>query len=191
MNAVNEEAKEPTGSLTITAEHAKQSLFKNLGDKEQNVIGRVIYAGMKMLFTKEMNDKVVESIKNREQDGMDISDKLGVGIGHTLAALYTESKGTMPLGALLPAGYVLLAKMYEFVDQTGLAKVTDEDFGESMQMVNAVINKIFNPQFNGDLVAKGKAAMEQGQQTQDQGQSAQPPVAASAQPAGLIAAQGA
>lgn len=181
MKPMNEEAQEPKGALTITAEHAKQSLFQNLGEKEQSVIGRVIYAGMKMLFTPEMNAKVVEGIK-RQDEGMDISDKLGIGVAHTLGLMFNESKGTMPLGALLPAGYVLLAKMYEFVDRTGLAKVTDEDFGESMQMMNAVINKFFNPQFNGDLVANGKEAVAQGQQTQEQAAPAQP----TAPPAGLI-----
>lgn len=179
-NNATEEAQEPSGTLTITAEYAKQSLFKNLGEKEQNIIGRVIYAGMKLLFTPEMNAKVVEGIK-RQDEGMDISDKLGIGVGHTLVIMYTESKGTMPLGAMFPAGYVLLAKMYEFVDQTGLAEVTDEDFGESMQMMNAVIEKTFNPKYNGDLVEQGKEAVAQGQQTQDQAAPAAP-----AQP-GLIA----
>lgn len=160
------------GALTITAEHAKQSLFQNLGEKEQDIIGRVIYAGMKMLFTKEMNDRVVEGIQR--QDGIPIEDKLGIGVGHTLVMLYNESKGTMPLGALLPAGYVLLAKMYEFVRDTGMAQLTDEDYGESLQMMNAVINRTFNPEFNGDLVEKGKAAIGHGQQTQQQAQP-QPP----------------
>ena len=160
------------GALTITAEHAKQSLFQNLGEKEQDIIGRVIYAGMKMLFTKEMNDRVVEGIQR--QDGIPIEDKLGIGVGHTLVMLYNESKGTMPLGALLPAGYVLLAKMYEFVRDTGMAQLTDEDYGESLQMMNAVINRTFNPEFNSDLVEQGKAVISQGQQTQQQAQP-QPP----------------
>lgn len=175
MNAgiANEETSEPKGSLTITAEHAKQSLFKDLGKEEQNIIGRVIYAGMKVLFAnQELTGKVVEGIKR--EDGMDISDKLGIGIGHTLVTLYNESKGTMPLGALLPAGYVLLAKMCEFVNQTGLAEVTDEDYGEALQMMNAVINKVFNPEFNGSLVEQGKSAVAQGQQTQQQAQPQQP-----------------
>lgn len=192
MQTMNEEQGEPQGSLTITAEHAKQSLFQNLGEQEKNIIGRVIYAGMKVLFaTSELTGQMVEGIKR--DDGMDIEDKLGIGVGHTLVVLYNESKGTMPIGALLPAGYVLLAKVYEFVDQTGLAQVTDEDYGESLQMMNAVINRVFNPEFNGDLAEQGKSAVAQGQQTQQQAQPTQEQPTAQpvkAQPAGLINARG-
>ncbi len=171
MNKPEAQPEAKTGGLTVTADKAKQALFENLGEQEQGVIGRVIYAGMKMLFTKEMNDKVVQGIKR--QDGMDISDKLGIGVGHVLVVLYNESKGSIPLGALLPAGLVLLAKLYEFVDKTGMEPVTDDDFGESLQMMNAVINRTFNPQFNGDLVEQGKATVAQGQQTQQQQPQAQ------------------
>jgi len=172
------------GKLTITAEHAKQSLFQNLGEEEKSIIGRVIYAGMKMLFSKEMNDSVVEGIQR--QDDMTLEDKLGIGVGHTLILLYNESKGTMPIGALLPAGYVLLAKMCEFVNATGVARpMTDDDFGEALQMMNAVINRTFNPEFNGDLVEQGKAAVAGGQQTQQAAQPTAQPVQ-SAQPTGQL-----
>jgi hypothetical protein len=177
--------EQPKGKLSITAEHAKQSLFQNLGEEEKIIIGRVIYAGMKMLFTKEMNDRVVEGIQR--QDGMTPEDKLGIGVGHTLIMLYNESKGTMPIGALLPAGYVLLAKMCEFVNATGVARpVTDDDFGEALQMMNAVINRTFNPEFNGDLAEQGKMALQQGQQTEQAAQPTSQPVQ-SAQPSGLLA----
>jgi hypothetical protein len=163
--------------LTITADHAKASLFKSLKPEEQSIIGRVIYAGMKMLFDQTMNDKVVEGLKQAvEGKGMDVADALGIGVGHTLVIMYNESKGTMPLGALLPAGYVLLAKMFEFVNETKMFPVTDEDFGQAMQMTNAVINRTFNPDHNKDLVEQGKSAISQGQQTEQQ-----------AQPAGLLA----
>lgn len=175
MKTQNAEAK--GGKLTITADHAKQSLFEKLNPKEQDIIGRVIYAGMKFLFTKEMNDKIVESIQKTMQAGkMDIADCLGVGMGHTMITLYNESKGTMPVGALLPAGYVLLAKMFEFVNDTKMFAVTDEEYGEALQMMNAVINRVLNPQFNGDLVKQSQEAMGQGQQQAPQ-----------APPAGLLA----
>lgn len=185
MPAQGAKEQKDSGGLTITAEFAKQSLFKDLGEKEKSIISRVIYAGMKMLFTKEMNAKVVEGIQRKDE--MDISDKLGVGVGHTLVQLYTASKGTMPLGALLPAGYVLLAKMYEFVNETGLAEVTDEDFGESMQMMQSVLQRVFDPKYNGDLVEQGKKSLEQGKKMQGQ-QTAQPAAQPPAQP-GLINAQ--
>lgn len=176
MKPQNEEAKEPQGKLTITAELAKQSLFKTLGAKEQDIIGRVIYAGMKFMFTKEMNDKIVEGIQKTMQSGkMDISDVLGVGTGHTMIALYNESKGTMPVGALLPAGYVLLAKLFEFVNDTKMYAVTDEEYGEALQMMNAVINRVLNPRFNSDLAKQGMANMAQGQQGQPTQQPPSPP----------------
>jgi hypothetical protein len=182
----------PMGGLSITADHAKQSLFQSLDEEQQDIIGRVIYAGMKALFAdKKLTDRVVEGI--RREDGMDISDKLGIGVGHTLVTLFNESKSTIPLGALLPAGYVLLAKMCEFVNDAGLGKVTDEDYGEALQMMNAVINKVFNPMFNKSLVEQGKEAQAQGQQTQQQAQQqpAQPaPQPQPAQPGGLLSAGG-
>ena len=166
--------------LTITADHAKASLFKNLNPQEQSVVGRVIYAGMKLLFDQSMNSKIVEGLKQTvDSKKMDVADALGVGIGHTLVMLYNESKGTMPLGALMPAGYVLLAKMFEFVNATKMYPVTDEEYGQALQMTNAVINKTFNPEFNKDLVAQGQTAIQQGQQTQQaSGMLAQPQGAA-------------
>lgn len=164
----------PQGRLAINGDMAKKTLFEKLNPKEQEIIGRVIYAGMKFLFgTREMNDKIVEGIQ-KTQKTMDISDCMGIGLGHTMIMLYNESKGTMPVGALLPAGYVLLAKMLEFVHDTKVAKVTDDDFGEALQMMSAVINRVLNPKYNSDLVKQAQSGMAQGQPPAQPGMLGQP-----------------
>lgn len=90
----------------------------------QEAFARVVKAGMKVIFSDETHDDVIELLNKNEGD-------LGVGLGQQMAGLMgilvQKSNGTMPSEVIIPAGVYLLSKAAEFIE-----KVTGEEMAPDM-----------------------------------------------------------
>lgn len=105
----------------------------------QGVIKRVYLAGMQLLFSKQTHAQMLQEFQSQLQQGHDIGSVLGTDMVHIMLILYQESKNTMPPGALIPAGTMLLAKVAEFLNDSGTAQVTSADFAQAVHMMTAVL----------------------------------------------------
>lgn len=103
----------------------------------QEAYDRVVVAGMKVMFSKETNAKVLKAI---EGEGP-ISKRLGVGIAGLIATLFKQSNNTIPPQVIIPAGTNLLIQAADFLKRSGTEQITNEDIGEALQvMMNTVLD---------------------------------------------------
>ena len=142
----------------------------------QEAYERVVLAGMKIMFSKETNEKVIKSI----QGPGPIAKRLGVGIAGLIATLFQQSNKTMPPQLIIPAGTNLLMQAADFLKRGNIEKITDKDIGDAMQvMLNTVLDM-----FGVDPM-KMRAALDSFDPSKVQQQGAQPQ-AAPAQPQGAM-----
>lgn len=133
----------------ITEANMEKYIFSKVKDEQaQMVIKRIYLAGMKILFSPQTHDAMMQDFMEQlKQGGHDVGSVLGADIAHIMIMMYGLSKGTMPLGALIPAGTMLLAKVTEFLNDTGTAQVSDQDFANASHMLATVLQSKFDPKF--------------------------------------------
>jgi hypothetical protein len=97
----------------------------------QDAYARVVAAGMKVLFSKQTHDVMLQQL-NAPGDN---ATKLGQGIAKVIVFLFNESNGTMPQEVIVPAAMILLIKAADFVNQSGKGQVSDEEVGRAMEIL--------------------------------------------------------
>jgi len=167
-------------NLTITEQALEKQILPKLPANDQTVIMRVYHAGMHMIFSSQTHEQMVQGFEQQMQQKQDIGSALGTDIANIMLVLFQQSKGTMPQGALIPAGTLLLAKVCEFLNSTGTAQVTDAIFADATHLLASVLQSKFNQKFGQHV--SGQAQPEQ--------QSAQAAPQPSAQPSGMLAQGG-
>lgn len=161
---------EPGGELTITAEQVGKEIANQIDPNQQQALKQAVNAGMKMLFGKETHNQIFDSI--RPEDQVPIADELGTGATNLMMAMYGHSKGTMPAEIVVPTGAILLAKACEFINETGMAKVTDADYSEAFELFTVNIQDKLNPNFRQE---NGLEPAQQAEQPMPQQQPMQQP----------------
>jgi len=111
---------------------------------------RVIKAGMKVMFSEQTHDLMMEQLS---QDG-ELPQVLGEGIAGLMLLLYQKSNETMPAELIVPAGIYLLAKGEEFLETLMKEEIPPEITAQAVEvMLNILMEKFgINPeQFNGAM----------------------------------------
>ena len=152
-----------SGGLTITSDLMKKQIYEKLKDPKYKKmvdfskydLDRIVYAGLKVMFSQETHQLMLDEINRTD---IPIEDRLGNGIASLMFILFDQSKNKMPQGAIIPAGSILLAKAAEFVDQTGLAEVTDDTYADAAETMTTVIMGKFDPIY-AEKIGKAKAGL--------------------------------
>ena len=105
----------------------------------QEAYDKVVIAGMKVMFSKETHRVMLKEL----QRGGPLADRLGKGIAGLMLTLFNESNKTMPPSVIIPAGIELLMQAVDFLRETGLEKVTNEDIGNGMEQMIMIIAQKF------------------------------------------------
>jgi len=134
-------------STPITEAAMEKYMFAKISPASQSIITRVYLAGMKLLFSSQMHSQLLQEFQQQVQQGHAIGDVLGTDIAHIVLILYQESKGTMPKGAMIPAGTLLLAKATEFLNESKLDQVTSSDFADAVRIMSTAIQAKADPNF--------------------------------------------
>jgi len=149
------------GGLSFTSEQVENGVREQFKGDELDDLDQVIAAGHKILFGKDTHYKIIDSLQNKE--GIQLSDELAQGAVSMTYILHEESGGTVPAQLLAPAVTVLLARVSEFLNEAGLATVTDEVFSEALQTYALKIRADNDPEF------AEKAGYNKGQPGQESG----------------------
>lgn len=145
----------------ITSEKMQEAILGALGEREQEVIQRVTLAGRKVLFDPNTHKPLFESLNKSE----------GFGVAQLMLLLFDRSKKSIPKGALIPAGAILLVKALEFTEKAGIKKVDDGMLTIELQKMIVKIMDRFDKTF------KDKVAQKTGQaQPQEQPPAQQQPI---------------
>jgi hypothetical protein len=118
----------------------------------QDAYDRVVLAGMKMMFSKESHGAMLRSLQGEGSLG----EKLGKGIAGLMLIMVKESNATMPPAVIIPAGIALLMQAVDFMKKTGVAKPTNQDVGDGMEIMITTLMEKF-----GATPEKLQAALSQ------------------------------
>lgn len=168
----------------VTSDELQAAILDSINPKAREAIQRVAIAGQKIMFDKKAHKPLFDEISQNE----------GGGIAHLMLMLFDKSNKSIPKGALLPAGAIMLAKAFEFTEKAKVKPVDDAAFSNALQEMSVVIADRFDPSFRGKVAEKtGQGVSREtqpAQQEQPQGgiinQRMQPP-----QSGGLINSVGA
>lgn len=97
----------------------------------QEAYDRVVLAGMKIMFTKDSHKLMLKEL----QKPGPVGQKLGQGIAGLMLILVKESNNSIPPAVLIPAGIQLMMQAVDFMRQTGMEKVTNQDIGDGMELM--------------------------------------------------------
>lgn len=111
---------------------------ESLPKQFHEAFARVVKAGMRVIFSKETHDDVIDMISQNEGD---IGEALGQQIASLMVLLYEKSNKTMPGEVIVPAGVYLLAEGAEFLEQVTGEEINPSVIAVAMQtMIDTLMN---------------------------------------------------
>ena len=142
-------------AFTIKEADIEQHIMAKLPAVAQNIVKRVYLAGMKFLFSPATHDKIMKELDHDLATlPSSIGTQLGANAAHMMIFLFNQSKGTMPKGAMIPAGVMLLAKFCEFLNESGTPPLTDKVFTEAVHVMTVALMSHFDKNFNQKIGAQ-------------------------------------
>lgn len=165
--------------FTIDSDQIESAIKEQLDNDQKTALNRILEAGNQLLFSKDTHYEVMEGLT--DEDDTQLADELGKG-GISLAMLlFEKSGGTMPQELIIPAGVVLLARVSEFLKQTG-HKINDEIFNDAVMMFQSGLSQSVDPEYGNKI----KQAMADGDSMSQQQPQPELGTAMPQQPAGLL-----
>lgn len=166
-------------------DQAKAQYAAGLKDPRlQPVLAKLVHAGHQLLFSPHTRALVMKQLA-AGHDNPEVLGALVAKVGHTL---WAESRKSAPIQALIPAAFILMCDLLQFLEDAGALQVTKPVFAAvakatgsaALQMMGVTPDKL------GALMAQRGASAQPG------APGAQPapraPVAPSAAaPSGLVA----
>ena len=141
----------------ISSQDLQIAITNSISEPAKEVIMRVAIAGQKIMFDKTAHKPLFDEITQNE----------GGGIAHLMLMLFDKSKSSMPKGALLPAGAIMLAKAFEFTEKAKIKPVDDTAFSNALQEMSVTIADRFDPGFRQKVAEKTGQGIQR--ETQPQG----------------------
>lgn len=151
------------------------------------VIKKLEAAGQQVMYSEKSRGMMIEQLgdgKNPEQ--------IGAGVAKLIGIIYSESKKTAPMEALIPASVLLLCEGLNFLEEAGAIQVSNEFLSQCTMAMGSSVAQLFGatPEKLQTMISKGQGGGAADQAPQ---MGAQPPAAAASGPAtgGILAnAQG-
>lgn len=162
---------ENAGQFTINSDQIESSIKEQMDKQQSANLDRVLTEGNELLFGKETHYQLMDQLKNSQN----LSADLGNGAFGVMSILIKEGGNTMPGDIVLPAGMILMARASEFLNQSGLAQITDDDFEEAAHIFSVKIMDTYDPEFRNKMQQhSGQQGQEQPMPPEQQGSVPQP-----------------
>lgn len=134
------------------------------GVENKEALDQVLEQGMKLLFSKETHDKLFSQI--RPEDQIEIADELGTAATNIMLIMYQKSGNSIPPEVIIPAGTVLLARAVDYINEAGIAQVSDEQFGDALNIFVDVIQAKLDPEYEQRMKAGSEGMPQEGEPAQ-------------------------
>lgn len=174
QNEGNEQGENEAGEFTINADQIQSGIKDQLDEKQNKALIRILDAGNKLLFGKDTHYDVMEGLT--DDDDTQLADELGKGGISIANLLFQKSGGTMPQELIIPAGVILMARVAEFLNQTG-HKINDDIFHDAVVMFDSGLKQSADPKYKDmvDQVMNDSGAQDQEQAPQQPQERMQTP----------------
>ena len=123
--------------LTVSSGQLADEIFKQLPPELHQPLKQLLTAGMKLLFSKESHELTLQGIN--ENDDVPLSDELAVGAVSLFKLMLGKAKGQVPGEIVMPAAAILIARVLEFLQESGSTEVSDQVFSDAMEMFKVKI----------------------------------------------------
>ncbi len=138
--------EENTG-FTVNSDEIENGIKEQLDEQQDKNLDRVVKAGNELLFGEETHYQLMDQLQNSKDIGAD----LGAGAFSAMSILYKESGNSIPGDVILPAGVILLARASEFLNESGMAQITDDDFEKATHLFSVKMMDAYDPDFNNRM----------------------------------------
>jgi hypothetical protein len=130
----------------------RPDLSKVVPPKQQDAVARLVAAGMRIMYSPEMREQVMEVV----QGDMPVPQKIAESVVGLMLLINQKAKGQVPIEAIFPA---MLELMAEAAEMLAAAKqpVSQADYNEAAQYAAVLMaQKMGAP--NKEAVLQGLAA---------------------------------
>lgn len=115
-------------------------IAESLPKEFHEAFARVVKAGMKVIFSPETHDDVVEMLSQNQGD---IGEAMGQQLASLMIMLFEKSNKTMPGEVIVPAGIYLLSEAEEFLERVTGEEITPDVTAMAMQTMIDTLMQAF------------------------------------------------
>ena len=119
-------------------EKTKAAILQKADPRLQPVIQKLVAAGEKIMYSPQTRDMTMKQLG----DGKD-PEKIGAGVAKLIGMIYSESKKTAPMQALIPAAVLLMCDGLDFIEQAGAAQITPEFLSQCTMAMGSNVAQLF------------------------------------------------
>lgn len=117
-------------------QQAEERIEGQLIDPIREPYNRVVVAGLQLALQKGPNG-ILASLKNSKNPIYDCA----AGAVNLVGLMSRQSRGTMPVKAMVPAATTLMLKALDFADRIGLVKVGPQELSQATKILANLVLK--------------------------------------------------
>lgn len=114
----------------------KPDIAQYVPDDMKDVVARVTAAGIKIMYSPEMKDELMQAVQSQDP----IPKRIADNVTGLMLTLDQKTQGGIPQAAIFPAAVELAGEAGEALGAAGQT-VTQEDFNDSLLMLFAMLGK--------------------------------------------------
>ncbi|MCP5244885.1 MAG: hypothetical protein H6937_02495 [Burkholderiales bacterium] len=159
------EAEKPgmnSGGLSFNSSQVEQGIKEQLDEGQKPKLDKILQAGNKILFGKDTHYQILDGMEGME--GEQLSATMAEGALGLTNILFEKSGGTLPPDLIPSAATILMARASEFLNESGIANVTDDVFEQAMHIYSVKLMDKNDPEFS-KKVRGGEQPEQQAQPT--------------------------
>lgn len=117
--------------MDFQPQELQAALKENVPPKFRSAYDRVVLAGMKLLFDKKTNQKIVAAMNGKQAP----DDLIAENIAGLVMLLFKQSKNSIPQQVLIPAAIDLALQFAEFMQRVGTIQVDEQVMASALQKI--------------------------------------------------------
>lgn len=141
----SQEGGQEESGLSFTSEEIEKGLSQQFSGDELSDLEQLVNAGNQILFGKDTHYQIIDGFKS--QGGEELAQELAHGAVGLTKVIIQESGDSVPPKLIAPAATILMARVAEYLNKTGMANVTDDVFEEAMHIYSVKLMADHDPEF--------------------------------------------
>lgn len=143
----------------------QSAILAKVDPRLRGPVQKIVNAGHQVMFSPQTRHLMTAQL----QGGANNPEVIGSGIAKLVAILYNQSRHTAPMGALIPAGMILLCDALDFLEEAHAVEISPDFLAQCTQAAGSAILQALG--ISPDHVQQ---AMQQAQAKQGGGAPAAP-----------------
>lgn len=135
------EDTQEVGEYSINPDQIEEHIRQQMNDKQEKQMNRLLDEGNNLLFGKETHYQLLNGLEKSNN----IAKDLGEG-AYGMMMMLIRQGANIPGEIIIPTGAILISRVASFLNESGMIKVSDDDFAASVETFGHLIMQ-HDPQF--------------------------------------------